>query len=152
MYLSVHAAAGLALARVIPNPLVAFIAGLLSHFVLDFIPHGDEFLAEATFTRARIRRRLLGAAFLDGVIMVIFLLIYNWTTPVINLSAAIAAVIGSLLPDALNGFYLITQAPLLKRFIHWHGKLHNLPGHELSWPKGIMIQALVFTAFWLLLL
>ena len=152
MYLSVHTVAGLALARVIPNPIVAFIAGLLSHFVLDFIPHGDEFLADSTFTRVRIRRRLLGAAFLDGIILVIFLLIYAWTTPNINLSATVAAVIGSLLPDAINGFYLITQAPLFKRYVHWHSKLHNLPGHELTWPKGIMIQGLVFAALWLLLL
>ncbi|MBI5466043.1 MAG: hypothetical protein HY974_02005 [Candidatus Kerfeldbacteria bacterium] len=152
MYLSVHTAAGLGLARVIPNPIAAFAAGLLSHFVLDFIPHGDEFLADSAFTRARIRRRLLGAAFLDGIILVIFLLIYLWTTPQLNLNVVAAAVIGSLLPDAINGFYLITQAPLFKRYVHWHAKLHNLPGHELSWQKGILVQGLTFAALWLLLI
>ena len=152
MYLSIHTAAGLALARLIPNPIVAFIAGLLSHFVLDFIPHGDEFLVDASFTRRRIRRRLLGAAILDGIILLCFLLLYIWITPNLYMPTVLASVAGCLLPDMLQGIYLVTEAKWLKPFSKIHDHLHNLPGHHLEWQKGVIVQALSFTALWLLLL
>ncbi|MFH0874175.1 MAG: hypothetical protein V1846_05055 [Candidatus Komeilibacteria bacterium] len=42
MYLTVHAAVGTLIASQTNSPLVAFVGGFVSHFILDFIPHGDE--------------------------------------------------------------------------------------------------------------
>ena len=41
MFITVHAAAATALSRYATIPLLAFVLGLLSHFILDMIPHGD---------------------------------------------------------------------------------------------------------------
>ena len=42
MYSPIHATTGLLLATAIPNPALAFLAGVGSHYILDAIPHGDE--------------------------------------------------------------------------------------------------------------
>ena len=38
---TVHVFAGLAIGRQIANPIVAFIVGIISHIILDAIPHWD---------------------------------------------------------------------------------------------------------------
>ena len=42
MFLTTHAAAGIAISHYVHNPWAVFALSFASHFVLDFIPHGDE--------------------------------------------------------------------------------------------------------------
>lgn len=149
MYLSVHGTAALTIVRFIPNPFVAFLASLLSHLILDFIPHGDEFLVSSSDSNKNLKR-LLGAAIIDGSILVIFILIFFTLYPTISLSLILLSLLGGLLPDILQGVYLISKPPWLDGFIKLHSSLHNLPGHKVRWQVGIFIQALTFTALWLM--
>ncbi len=152
MYLTVHGATALALARLSPNPLVGFVLGLVSHVVLDVIPHGDEL--PRYYTGPRKLRRIFGAGVLDGLVLSFFLVIYVWTTPNVNLSLALASVLGAVLPDALQALYFITEKPpgWLQALQRWHRSIHNPFRHNLDWTQGLLVQALTFAAVWLLLL
>ena len=44
MTLTTHAAAGIVVAYWTGDPMLGFFAAILSHFILDMIPHGDEFI------------------------------------------------------------------------------------------------------------
>ncbi len=149
MYLTVHGATAMLIAKSFPHPLVAFFLGLLSHFLLDFIPHGDEYLIKKHFTRAQIIKRMFGAAVLDALILLGFLAIFMWVGPIVKLPVLFAALVGSLLPDALQGLYFATEWKWLKNFQYFHVSIHNPTKHPLNWSQGIMVQCLILTAIWL---
>ncbi|GEM_PF-6117557 len=152
MYLTVHAAAGLAIARLSPHPVLTFVLALASHLVLDAIPHGDEHLAPAHFAWAHKVRRLVGAAVVDALVLTGFLAIYLWVTPIdsgINLAAGVS---GALLPDAVEGVYLITRARGLESFDRFHVYIQSFAGSKIDWAHGMFVQVMTFTALWLTLL
>ncbi len=149
MYLSVHGSAALVLARFIPNPFVAFFASLLSHLILDFIPHGDEFLVSSKDHNKNLKR-LLGAAVIDGAVLVIFILIFLVLYPTMSFPLILMSLLGGLLPDILQGVYLISQPKWLKGFDKLHSTMHNMPGHKVRWQVGMLVQALTFTALWVM--
>ncbi len=149
MYLSVHTTAGLLIAGTTQNPILGFVAGLASHVVLDLVPHGDELPTH--FTRPQVLRRLLGAAVLDTTVAAVLLLVYATAGHAFNVTT-LATLAGCLLPDALEGTYLITQTKWLSWFSHLHGKLHNFTKVKLRWQTGMLIQCLTLTALWLLAL
>lgn len=150
MYLTVHGTAAMLIAKAIPNPIIAFFAGLISHFLLDFIPHGDEHLLKKHFTRGQNLRRLVGAATLDGLILLGFLSIYLWVGPIVSPSVILVSLLGALLPDILQGIYFVTEWDWLKSFQKFHLGIHNASGHDLNWHQGLMVQSLILTAFWVL--
>ena len=82
MYLTVHAVD--LPRRLHCEPFARFCARAYFSFCADFIPHGDEHLAATHFTRERVMKRLCGAALLDGIVLIIFGLIYIATTPIYN--------------------------------------------------------------------
>jgi len=153
MYLTVHATAGLALAKYIPNPILAFVAAVLSHLVLDAIPHGDEYLTDNRLPLLFRRRRFLGAAILDSMIMLGFVLLYIYTTPLLPGLTVGAALVGALLPDALQGLHFISREKWLTKYAHWHGhKINNFPKLKLNWQAGMLVQIFTLTALWLIAL
>lgn len=152
MYLTVHAAAGLALARLSPHPVLTFILGLASHLLLDAIPHGDEHLAPSHFAWARRVRRLVGAAVIDALVLAGFLSIYLWVTPIESGWNLAAGVTGALLPDAVEGVYLITRVRFLESFDRFHVYIQSFAGSKIDWAHGIFVQVMTFTGLWLTLL
>lgn len=149
MYLTVHGAAALTIAQASPNLFIGFLLGLASHVVLDIIPHGDEL--PSYFVGPKKVRRLMGAGMIDGIILALFLILYVWTTPGLHLPTVLAAVIGAVLPDALQGMYfLFTKPPLwLEKLQNWHRYIHNPFHHHIGWKQGTLVQCLVFAALWL---
>ena len=153
MYLTAHGTAGLLIARFIPNPILAFVVGMVSHLVLDFIPHGDEHIADQKrFSLPQAKHRIAGAALLDGILLTFFVLLYIATTPTTSYQTIIWAFAGAVLPDILQGIYLVTNTRWLKEFNHVHQGIHNMAGHKLNWKQGMLVQAMTFTALWLMLI
>ena len=150
MYLTVHGATAMVVARAVPNPFLAFILSLISHFVLDFIPHGDEHLLKSHFTRSQTMRRVVGVAAVDGIVLVGFLAIFFWVGPAVSLGTLLASLVGALLPDLLQGIYFATEWKWLKPFQDFHLGIHNASNHRLTWHQGMMVQCLLLTALWLL--
>ena len=67
-----HAVAGAAVGSFIPNPWLAGIAGFISHYVLDFIPHWDP-IVYGDYPKSR--KTLYGLLLLLDILLAIIVLI-----------------------------------------------------------------------------
>ncbi len=139
MYLTTHAAVGVLISQQTTNPWVAFFGAFVSHFVLDFVPHGDERLGPQDLRPETIRawlsmkgRRvaLFGLLDLAGVVALVLGLASVVALPTLQL--ILLGVIGAALPDLLVSFFPILRQsaerhPVI-RFFHWgHRKILLAP-------------------------
>lgn len=131
MVLTTHAITGAAVASVLPaNPVLAFFAGVVSHYLLDMIPHWEYKLLSRTPNKNGLEADLsinglfvldlarVGFDFLLGVFFV--WLIFQ---PTLMLNSAIWwGMIGGVLPDPLQFVYFkFRHEPMLtlQKVHHW---------------------------------
>ena len=159
MTLPTHAIVGAAAASLFPQaPIVAFIAGFVSHLVIDAIPHWNE---------GRMLRSLrvdandplnadmeLGKSFLLD-------LIYLGSESAIGLAVGIGifcfwlfhvspivillGVIGGLLPDALHFVYFKTHSRVLKPFESFHSRIQKEFPNPIFLGTEVLLVILVVT-------
>ncbi len=146
MYLTAHAAAGAAVAGLLTkDPVLAFGVGWLSHYAVDFIPHGDEAAGEWTKKGSEVKRYLIlfGA---DGAILAaLFLLLaatrgFSWVTA--------AAIAGSTVPDVMWGLEKVFRKRLFGPRQRFHSAVHNRLRVRLPTWLGLLIQAAFAGWFW----
>ncbi|OJI07646.1 hypothetical protein BK004_01015 [bacterium CG10_46_32] len=150
MFITVHAVAGAAIGATTGNPILAFIAGFISHLILDMIPHGDETISKWKLFKT-VRRRIAAAAFIDFVgVMVMLVFIIN-NASLALLPGILAGMAGGIAPDALWGFHELTGTPLLSWYRKWHSKGHDLiTKKKISMKKGFIVQLpLLVLLLWL---
>ena len=156
MTLAAHALVGAAAATAVPGrPLLAFLAGFVSHFVIDMIPHWDYQLGSY---RADPRNPLnddmvIGKSFAYDLVKIavdiaigltLAFAIFRAAFPSVPLVAILAGAAGGIVPDALQfAYWKFRHEPLtsLQRFhikIQKRNHFHNVPF------TGILLQ--VFTA------
>ncbi len=132
---------------------VALGFGILSHHVLDLIPHTDA----ATFWPAPQNNLpwsvslLIAIEILLGLSLTGFFYFSQHTTV-----AFIAGAVGGILPDVLDEVPLwqdrFRRTSLGAFWHHWHMRLHCSDMAQ-SWKTGVIIDALVVAGgLWLLLL
>lgn len=143
MLISVHTAIGVIVAKNVQlSAAWVFVLAFVSHFVLDFIPHGDGNLIH-WFSRHINRDLILSLSIMDAFIAIIYLL-YVFSYTVIPKSAHIFwAVLGSILPDFLNIYYQIFKPKILEPFSRFHGYIHNFVPSKMTVKQGLLLQ-LVF--------
>ena len=139
MLLSVHTIAGALIGEKINNPYLAFSLGLISHFLLDMIPHGD--LKRPTKLNNFIYIALGGLADLS---ILGFFLIYFDLKNLLNLNVLLA-ILGSLLPDLVFIFYRYRDKKYFKSYFNFHEKLHNTisKNFDLKFNWGLILQILI---------
>jgi len=170
MFLSNHAAVGALLAVHTDNPASAFVLGYFSHYLLDMIPHGDEKVS-TWMKEKHTNLRSAGVFLADLSITAIFFLSLSWKIDFPHPYVVAAGVFGAMLPDFLYGFYdlirkylspekkkhyrekggwLIKLAKrtlwdnfLLERHFYIHRKIHFALGYNISFPKGMIFQAVL---------
>lgn len=130
MYLTTHAAVGVLVAQQTHNPWLAFFGALASHFMLDFVPHGDETIGPDNFSPNTIqdwlhdrkkRIFLIGCLDLIGVVVLVIALAMTVTLPTFNL--VMLGIIGSVLPDLLSNV-----APVIRQIFR-----QNWAVRALAW-------------------
>ena len=158
MILVTHGVVGGALGLLIQNPLVAFVAGFVSHFVLDTIPHWDYNLASGRKGpgNSHLDDIVINADFLrdslkfglDGIFgLLLPFLFFNGSGGGLNWAVLFGAV-GGMFPDFLQFVYVKLRSKplaLLQEFHNWiHAKstLKNRP------VLGILFQALLVLLVW----
>jgi len=155
MFLTIHSAAGAVIGNSVQNPILAFILGFASHFVLDRIPHIDPNLDISTkksfqFTKPVI---LMGAiALIDTtlVILLAFVLIKKFHLEPIN---TISGMFGSILPDYLMGLSVLLKNKYLSAFDRFHRFCHFDEKKILvPWYAGSAIQIILLVSSVYLLL
>jgi len=129
MYQIVHGMAGVAIGSRLGSPILAFVLGIISHFVLDAIPH-DSLEArdwENNGTASFVKKIAL-EAIIDLWILIILLLIMQEGFKIYLSYSMIAGLIGGILPDYIWGltelFKIKNQA--LEKFKAWHTGIHTL--------------------------
>ncbi|MBU2575637.1 hypothetical protein KKF64_00880 [Patescibacteria group bacterium] len=152
MYITAHAAAGAAIGQFMPSVLFAFIAGFVSHLILDMIPHGDEWIKDWKLFRTKMQRTTVAALIdLCGVIAMTIYWINH--SDVSQLPYMLAGIAGAIAPDALWGLYELTKSPILK----WYKIMHRT-GHYLVFKtrltviQGFILQIpLVIALTWIIM-
>lgn len=165
MFLTTHAAAGLFLSQQFDNPYLVFGTSFLSHFLLDFIPHGDENLyGNYTLPGHRQYRRAVFVNLVDVTALVGLTLWSIGQQDLPNTSLMMIGILGSILPDFLNHFfpivhqrlswlwlvrwlYAMTKPMGLRYFVRTQNWIHHALHHEIirsdvSFRTGFIIQSL----------
>ncbi len=125
MTLTTHAAIGAAIGSAVGDPLLGFVLGAASHFLVDMIPHGDNQLSD--LFRVHKKRRKLAIAYVtvDAIVaMYMVMAVFLVRTDGTNVAFA-AAVAGSILPDLLVGMADLVNWKPLKKFCKFHFYFHD---------------------------
>ncbi len=125
MTMTSHATVGTLIGYFIGNPIAGFILGVLSHYLLDLIPHGDyKINVEYRKTRTRVKKALAYGTI--DAIAAIFLILFlvNWKD-LVNLESISWAIAGAVLPDFLVGIYDFTKSKYLSPLNKLHFAFHD---------------------------
>jgi len=166
MTLATHAAVGGAVAALFPShPITAFIAGFMSHFVLDAIPHWDykilsayansDIAMSANADQAGVSEKFqadknfkldLLRTGTDGLLGVILVLLIWQPSTISQLYILALGALGGVLPDFLQFVYMrFPHQPMVAlqkfhSFIHAKYRLNDTP------VIGILFQVLTIVA------
>jgi hypothetical protein len=141
MFLTVHTPLGIIIGQAVTNPLLAFLLGIVSHYLFDIIPHGDTNVPKKYLNPIHITL----AGLIDLVVLaiyVIFLLSLNVEILSLNI---LLAVLGSWLPDILQAFYFKFQGKTLGRLQDFHNFFHDLISNKYQFQliHGLIFQIIV---------
>ena len=134
MLFAVHATAAGAAGQFIGNPPLAFLAGIILHFILDSIPHYD------TTDNGKLTTRQVALVGIDAAIfvfLVIFIIkpVFVWSSPFWW------GAFGGVLPDLFDCVPFWDKAfqrtRFGKKFHRFHNKIQSI---KLSFIPGILIQ------------
>lgn len=140
MFLTVHATVGIIIGQATQNVWLAFIAGVISHFLIDIIPHGDQDLKEG--------KKIFRLALMDGVVLLVLLsILYQQGFLFLSLTV-LSAMAGAIFPDAITGLYLQFKFPRLEKYLNFHVKLHNIIKKPvLNFQTGLVVQLVFLVLF-----
>ncbi len=120
MTLTTHATLGAVIGRATGNPVLAFIFGFISHFLIDMVPHGDTGLADNYKIKKVRRKQALAYVMVDAVVAIMFVLILANVKDIVSVRNFTWGIVGSVLPDLIVGVYELTKT----KYLHWFNKMH----------------------------
>ncbi len=163
MFITVHAAAAVLITKNISSAPLAFIIGLISHFLLDIPPHGDQKIGRKFFRHMfgeelqskKNLKRLTAYGLVDGFVLVLFAIYLFRSFDFAYPDSVTWGLIGGILPDLLVGLYTFGKVKQLKWFFNFHGRIHylllNRIKSDIPVKWGIAIQAAILAIIlWLI--
>ena len=144
MVLAPHMLVGAAIGSQVSNYWLAFLFGLISHYLVDALPHWDYLQKFEISNPNHIKKVIIDL--LIGSSLVLFLTWSNADKIIIFI-----AVFASILPDAMNGIYMNYKNKWLKPHFLLHNKMHFFK--NLSFLQGLPFALIVvFLSIYVLLL
>lgn len=144
MFITPHTSVALWISTKVTDPVLAFAFGVLSHIIMDMIPHGDEAIDEYSKTlKGKVRffyRMKIASA--DAIIAGGLILFFVFYGQPVNHWVLFWATFGAWLPDVLWIVTEIFKINALYWYDVYHVKLHNLFGWKYSVVYGIPFQIL----------
>jgi phosphatidylglycerophosphatase A len=125
MTLTTHATLGAVIGHAVGNPVLAFVFGFISHFMIDMIPHGDTGLADNYKVHKKSKKAALAYVMVDAIFAIFFVLMLANTKDLTSMQNFTWGIIGGVLPDLLTGVYEITKSKTLKWFNTVHFFFHD---------------------------
>ncbi len=157
MFLTTHAVVAASIFQhfsALPSVLV-FLFGFVSHFLLDFIPHGDESLVNNKWSTARKLRRMFFIGLFDLLVVTVFVYWYLANYP-INYKVLLG-ILAAILPDGLQIVhqFLVWQNIPLPSFFYRLQLFHSYVHHfierrfdfRLTLWQGLLWQAAIIAFF-----
>ncbi|MFC1612259.1 hypothetical protein ACFL29_00190 [Patescibacteria group bacterium] len=149
MNLLVHVSAGALVGQMTGSPILAFIYGILSHILLDLIPHGDNQLYQRYKRKEVSTKKVMAMTVLDSIACIVFVLIFLNLGLYDSKLVITMAMLGSVIPDIFIGFYELSlpNPPKILKIIHkWHFKNHDFfsDKRDLSFKNGLLLQLIIF--------
>lgn len=144
-----HAAIGAVIGSLVPNPVVAFAMGFVSHFVADIIPHGDSH-HYPDFLKRRHVAWPVGIVIFDVVGTIALVVILFLKRSMISPFSVALGITGSLLPDVLVAVHEGLPSIITKHLSKFHFWNHDLVARrlrDLATIPGLLIQLVVFLTF-----
>ncbi len=146
MFITTHAVIGaLVGVEFASKPFIAFVVGLISHFLVDIIPHGDSSLYKGYVSGARVKRAIAYVT-LDSLVGMLFVLGLFNTQFVEHRLAISMGIIGSVIPDLLVAIYEVFRIKELRWFHRLHFFFHNLitsKKGDIPMTAGIAMQLVI---------
>lgn len=145
MTLSTHTAIGAIIGLSVGNPMLGFIIGFTSHFLIDMIPHGDSCISE----NLRVHKKKKGAftyGTIDGIVAIYLVLLISPIPKDASELAFTAAITGSILPDLLVGLHDLTKSKYLKPLNDLHFYFHDFfvqRYRDIKLPTAILGQLIL---------
>lgn len=147
MFTVVHATAGIIVGKYSHNFIFGLIFGLISHYLLDVIPHGDEKLIDdreafrQNFHLSRKQKICFFFIALADLLIAIIIASILYYQQIIDINPAMmGAILGSIFPDLIFGAFLATRMPGLKKINQPHVWFHTLIKNEVTLKQGLAIQ------------
>ncbi len=151
MIITPHLLAGAAIGSQTDNYWLAAVLALISHFILDVIPHA-EYDIPALKRKIKGRRKLffdlakIGVDFSLGFLMIIFLT-KNYT----DVSYILTGMFFGILPDIFSFLGFVFNSRFLKTLYKYHNALHIFRNkHVPKWIKYASQIAVVLAAIWVI--
>lgn len=147
MFLTVHGTAGALVGSLTGNPVSAFALGVLSHAVLDIIPHGDERLGDEKTGKEKLRF-ILTLGLIDSAILLVALLALLQPWEVWPSWSVLAGIAGGVIPDGFQLLHhLFPRVRWLERYQHIHDAFHlHVIRYDPPFAFGMAVQLLVLIA------
>jgi len=142
MYQVVHGLSGVLIGSQTNNPIIAFILGIVSHFILDAIPHDSiEIHNWQNNGKGEKMKKFVLEAGLDLFLFLLIILILASTGKLrINMSIA-AGVMGTLLPDytwAMAELFKIKNT-VMDKYRQLHNWVHRIFYKSIYLPGKYVI-------------
>lgn len=146
MFLSIHAATGMLIGEHVRTSLVAFLLGLLSHFLWDAIPHGDDFLARKP--GGGRTKAFYYIAFIDILVATTLTIVFYEQAELASFTIISWAICGAVIPDIVTNIYQLARFKPIKNFNNWHRFFHHPNKAVIRISLGLVFQAtiLIFVA------
>jgi hypothetical protein len=145
MFLLIHALVGGTIGLYFHSAALIILIGILSHFLLDTVPHCDVGFDREHFkiySEAKFKKNTVYLALLDIAVTGVFILIlhYHFHIPHITLGAFAA-----IIPDlaSIGYFTRLKHKAKYKRYLHFHNNLQR----DAGFISGILTQLAVFIVF-----
>ena len=162
MILATHAVTGAVLSTLVPsNPVLGFVIGFGSHFILDSIPHWDYSLKslEKDEKNPLNNDLVIGKDFFfdlckiafDGVFGLALAFIFVTIFKHYSITTMLCGSIGAMVPDALQFLYFKCRKEPLVTLQKFHTWIHTKFRLKKRPVEGILSQSMVVILFILLL-
>jgi len=122
MTLTTHATLGAVIGKAVGNPVLAFVLGFISHFLIDMVPHGDSGISDNFRVHKRRQKQAVAYVAVDAVVSILFVLLLVNMKDIDATRAFTWGIIGGVLPDLLVGVYELTKT----KWLRWFNTLHFL--------------------------
>ena len=141
MFYIIHVLAGAIIAKFFPNLFVIIILSLLSHFLIDIIPHKDSLFDKRVFKKSYKIKITDKAVLFEIIKSILTLLLIIYLQIHFKSLLMLFAIFVSLLPDIVKIGHLtnLRNNKLFKKYMLFHSRIQK----DVSWKLEILIQLIV---------